>query len=510
MVDEPRRRRTRVRPLPQTRARWGFLVFVAIALAVSAASYGTTEMVFFFENGCPDCGRVKADLAAQGWPSEQLAIRFIEIHEAGAIPLLQRLLLAYSAEVGSVPIAFVGDVAMVNKTFYYPDQEPVTLSELGGQLRLQQVIREAIATGAPPPLERLPDTATEVVVIVGPDCASCDALMQLVNSLLMRRTDVGARFLDAGIDEDAELFDRLKRLYGVRGDPPALFVGQDALIGGAWYARGAQAEPLNLSDAAGAQRIQEAVERAAEDKAASPITRLEFRERLTLWAVVGAAALDSVNPCDFAVLVLLLGTLLVVGRRTKVLWAGLSFSAAIYISYFLLGFLVYSVLGLTIGTRSFRVPFIYAVSSIAVLVGLWQMKDLLWYGRWLSIEVPERWKPLVKKVTSSAVTIPGAFVAGVIDSLFLAPCTSGPYLAILSLLSQTTGRLQGIGLLLLYNLIFIIPLLLITVGVHVGFTTTARAERWRTAKLGTLHFVSGVVMVALGVGMIIAVNLGYI
>jgi cytochrome c biogenesis protein CcdA len=116
----------------------------------------------------------------------------------------------------------------------------------------------------------------------------------------------------------------------------------------------------------------------------------------------------------------------------------------------------------------------------------------------------------VKKVTSSAITIPGAFVAGVIDSLFLAPCTSGPYLAILSLLSQTTSRWQGVGLLLLYNLIFIIPLLLITAAVHLGFTTTARAERWRTARLGTLHFVSGVVMVALGVGMIIGVQFGYI
>ena len=43
--------------------------------------------------------------------------------------------------------------------------------------------------------------------------------------------------------------------------------------------------------------------------------------------------------------------------------------------------------------------------------------------------------------------------------------------------------MKGIGLLLLYNLIFIIPFLLITLGVHFGFTTTAtRAE---TMALGT-------------------------
>jgi len=66
------------------------------------------------------------------------------------------------------------------------------------------------------------------------------------------------------------------------------------------------------------------------------------------------------------------------------------------------------------------------------------MKDLLWCGKWFSIEVLERWKPLIERTTSSAATIPGAFVTGLVDALFLAPRTSGPYLAILSLLSQVT------------------------------------------------------------------------
>jgi cytochrome c biogenesis protein CcdA len=486
------------------------LTLFALAWGAVLAAHAATEILFFHEHGCPDCGRVKDSLEAQDWTSEEVVIHFREIHEPGAIPLLERLLAAYEAEVGAVPIVFVGDTAMVGRTFYAPGEEPTTLSELGTQIRLKQVIEKAIAEGAPSPLTRLPQTATEIVFVTGDVCDDCDALAQFVDVLLAERADVGGVILNVTTSEDADLFDRLKRLYGVRGEIPALFVDQHVLIDGTWHERGASPQAIDLNRSDDLVTLRDAVVVAAEEEAQSPITRLEFRERLTIWAVIAAAALDSVNPCDFAVLILLLGTLLVIGRRTKVLWAGLSFTSAIYISYFLLGFLVYSVLGLTIGTRSFREPFIYAVSSIAILVGLWQMKDLLWYGRWLSIEVPDRWKPLVKKVTSSAVTIPGAFVAGIIDSLFLAPCTSGPYLAILSLLSQTTGRLQGVGLLLIYNLIFVIPLLLITLAVHLGFTTTARAERWRTARLGTLHFASGVVMLALGIGMILGVRLGYI
>jgi len=63
-------------------------------------------------------------------------------------------------------------------------------------------------------------------------------------------------------------------------------------------------------------------------------------EGLTIPAIIVAAAIDSVNPCTFAVLVLLLGTLIVAerkGKRGLVLKAGLAFTIAIYISYFLLG-----------------------------------------------------------------------------------------------------------------------------------------------------------------------------
>jgi len=105
--------------------------------------------------------------------------------------------------------------------------------------------------------------------------------------------------------------------------------------------------------------------------------------------------------------------------------------------------------------------------------------------------------------------VPGACAVGVVDSLFLLPCSSGPYIAILALLSKTTSRSQGIIYLLLYNFIFVLPLLVITGAVHFGFTTTARAERWRSARLGKLHLISGIAMLLLGIGMIIAVQFGY-
>ena len=65
-------------------------------------------------------------------------------------------------------------------------------------------------------------------------------------------------------------------------------------------------------------------------------------------------------------------------------------------------------------------------------------------------------------------------------------------------------------LLLLYNLIFILPMLLITLGIYFGITTTEEAERWRNKKLKVLHLIAGIIILILGIGMLIALKLGMI
>ena len=381
----------------QTTARLRYLILVILASFSLIAGLSTagqsTELVEFYETGCPHCARLHQFLESISPKYPELEIIRYEIHEPEGVELLDKLLVAYNTELGSVPIVFIGDVAMIENTFFGLEAEPVVALGRAAEMRLEEAIRLAIAQDVPSPLEK--------------------------------------------------------------------------------------AETVESKGLAGT---------------------------LTIPAVVVAAAADSVNPCTFAVLVLLLGTLLVAGRRGKVLQAGLAFTAAIYISYFLMGVGIFS----AIQAAGVQRPFILAVSGLAILLGLWNMKDYFAYGKWFTIEVPQRWRPTVKRITSSVVSIPGAFAVGILDSLFLLPCSSGPYIAILALLSKTTTRTQGISLLLLYNLIFILPLLLITLGVHFGFTTTARAERWRSARLGKLHLVSGVVMFLLGAGMIVVLHLGYL
>ena len=356
--------------------------------------------------------------------------------------------------------------------------------------------------------------ATTLVVFHEIGCSHCAHIELFLQSIHPEYPELEILRYEISEPESLELLAGLLAAYDVEQDSvPMIFIGDVAWIGGTFF--GLYDEPYTVSGRAADITLECSIQLAIEQNAVSPLDRIvetdtsSLVEGLTIPAVIVAAAIDSVNPCTFAVLVLLLGTLIVAERKGKkglVLKAGLAFTFAIYISYFLLGIGVFT----AIQAAGVQQPFIIVVSCLAILLGLWNMKDFFAYGKWFTIEVPKRWRPTVKRLTSSVVSIPGAFCVGVLDSLFLLPCSSGPYIAILALLANTSSRSEGILYLLFYNLIFILPLLIITFAVHFGYTTTARAERWRSARLGKLHLASGILMFLLGAGMLAAVFMGWL
>jgi cytochrome c biogenesis protein CcdA/glutaredoxin len=229
-------------------------------------------------------------------------------------------------------------------------------------------------------------------------------------------------------------------------------------------------------------------------------------EKLTIPAVIGAAAVDAINPCAFAVLIILLTTILASSNKKRALFSGIAFTIAIFISYFLMGIGLYSAITYSGLTHTFYT----IVAVLAILLGLFNLKDYLWYGKLFKMEVPDSWRPNMKKIIRSVTSIPGAFLTGFVVSLFLLPCTSGPYIVILGLLAKIATRNYALLLLVLYNLIFILPMLIITLLIYFGFTTTEKAESWRQNKLKILHLIAGILLLLLGIGMFIAMNFGIV
>lgn len=334
------------------------------------------------------------------------------------------------------------------------------------------------------------DDTIDVVLFHGQGCPHCDTVKELLERTQQREPRVHVQALEIYFDHDnARTFQRLADAYHVEVQGvPTVFVGEEAISGASPEAQASIAQTIDACLRTG---CSSPLDRISSGAAARP---------LTFSAVVLGALVDAINPCAFAVLVILITAVLAAGNRRKALLAGLAFSASIFISYYLMGLGLFSVAAATGVTQTLYV----AVTVVAIVMGLLNLKDYFWYGKWFITEVPQKWRPTLKKTLGKVTSVPGAFLIGFIVSLFLLPCTSGPYIVILGLLAKTATRQSALLWLVLYNVVFVSPMVAITLAVHRGMTTVERAEQWRTKHLRQLHLVAGIILLALGVAMIVS------
>jgi len=215
---------------------------------------------------------------------------------------------------------------------------------------------------------------------------------------------------------------------------------------------------------------------------------------ITVPIVISGALVDAINPCAFAVLILLLTTILIHDDRKRSLRAGLAFSTSIFISYYLMGLGLYGV----VATAGLSTTFMKIIGGLAILVGLFNLKDYFWYGKGFVMEVPMSWRPRLKKLIKSVTSPIGAFFVGFLVSLFLLPCTSGPYIVVMGMLGNTATFHTALWLLLLYNLIFISPMIIITLAVYKGLDPK-KLEKARKGKVKLLHLAAGLIMLGMGI-----------
>lgn len=279
-----------------------------------------------------------------------------------------------------------------------------------------------------------------------------------------------------------EILDRLNIPSNERGVPTAV-IGDSVLVGD---------KPIIENFKIYADKFLQNINQA--EKAKFDVVSDEQKPNLTLAAVIGGSLVDAINPCEFAVLIILMTTILATGNYQKALLSGLAFSVSIFISYFLMGIGLYKALSLgLVSSWLFQV-----IGWLAILLGLFNLKDYFWYGKGFLMEVPLSWRPRLKNLIHSVTSPSGAFAIGFLVSLFLLPCTSGPYIVILGMLAKNTLDIQAVLYLLLYNLIFVLPMILISLAVYKGFDP-AKAEEIRQKRLRILHLIAGIIMFVMGI-----------
>ncbi len=382
---------------------------------------------------------------------------------------------------------------------------------------------------------------TQAVIFYGQGCPHCGKALEFLHEKQDEYSGLKVKEFEIYFArENVETFNDLATVYNGSAEAvPTIFIDQEMLVGFGPQVQEAVEEKLKycqnhtcveplsrlektkkggMSFITPEQR-EEINKRAEQIKRTTDIRKEERikqqesseikninKEKVTLPAVISAAAVDAINPCAFAVLVILLSTILASDNKKRALWAGLAFTCSIYISYFLMGLGLYSALATSGLTHTFYV----VVAVLAIFIGLFNLKDFIWPERWFVMEVPMSWRPKMKSLIRGVTSVPGAFLIGFVISLFLLPCTSGPYIVILGLLGKMATKNYAVGLLAVYNFIFILPMILITLAIYFGLTTTEKAEAWRKEKIKWLHLAAGIIILLLGIGMLVSLALGYL
>ena len=227
---------------------------------------------------------------------------------------------------------------------------------------------------------------------------------------------------------------------------------------------------------------------------------------LNLFFVIGAALVDSVNPCAFGVLIFLLAFLSEKAKNARrMLVQGMLYIFAVFTTYLVAGLIL---LPFIRKLGSFSVISYYVLAGIIAIAGLLEIKDFFWYGRGWSLAIlpgeAERIKKYVAKVSDNPAT---ALFLGFFVALVELPCTGFAYLAVLGLIGISGLTLNNFMLLILYNLIFVLPLIIILWAVYKGMSTEA-FEEWRQKHKRWMRLAIGLVLLALATAMVLYVEFG--
>ena len=221
---------------------------------------------------------------------------------------------------------------------------------------------------------------------------------------------------------------------------------------------------------------------------------------ISLPILIGAAIVDSINPCAIGVLVFLLAYLSKHFKKpSKMVIHGLTYIFAVFLTYLVAGLLLLPIIS---GLGQLSVNVYAGLGALVILAGLLELKDFFWYGKGPSLALfpgaSERIKVYSNKISESLL---GAFALGVFVALVELPCTGAVYLAVLSLLTLSGASMSSVTALLLYNFIFVLPLIVILFIISYGADADI-VEAWRRKHRKLMRAVIGLTLIGLGAWMV--------
>lgn len=343
-----------------------------------------------------------------------------------------------------------------------------------------------------------------------PSCKSCiKVIHQVLPSVAQEYGEkVKWEYIDISDRDNYRRFLRLEEKRGKQLGTPTILIGEKVLTGVAEIA-----DSLKGS-------IEE------ELKARAPVVVLDtagvdLLERFRTfgpWAVIAAGLIDGFNPCAFTVIVFFISFLTLAGyRRREMAVVGSVYIFSIFATYVALGFGIFRALYTLKAFYAASKTIYLSVGGLSLFLGALAVRDYLAYKRTGSSETMALQLPRVIKNKIHAVVgnyygkdrraqkkalfglIVSSFVTGFLVCLLEAVCTGQLYLpTIVFVVKEGSLRGRALFYLIVYNLMFILPLVAILLFALFG-ATTRQFEAVARKHLGSVKLAMAAVFFVLGI-----------
>jgi cytochrome c biogenesis protein CcdA len=309
-------------------------------------------------------------------------------------------------------------------------------------------------------------------------------------------------------EENKALSEWLGHRFGVpeeeRLATPMIFVGEDYLVGTDAYLENLLVVVAKYAET-GAERVWDEFDPEQGDQAI--VDRFKSFGVLT---VLGAGLIDGLNPCAFATLVFFISYLAFTGRRGRdVLFVGIAFALGVFLTYLLVGVgLLKIVQSLSFFATLGR--WVYLLTALlCVVLAILTFRDFFRAREGqpseMTLKLPMNLRRRINKVirenAQTRAFVAMAFVTGFVVSLLEFACTGQVYLpTIIYVMSQPELAGQAFLYLVLYCLMFILPLVVVFVLSYFG-TSSEQLGQFVNRHTSTIKFVTGLLFVGLALWM---------
>jgi cytochrome c biogenesis protein CcdA len=514
---------------------WIGLIILALALAwavraARAENGPVVRMVYFTSAECPHC-RIIAEEVLEPLRAEygdQLEIKVVDIYDPGdpnGINATNYEMLMYAEKMfdvapekrGNLPTLVVGGEVLIGEDAIRGQLPCFLESCLEGGTSWPDIpgLEDIAVEGEANPGGIGFDPGGEATDPCGPEESGvCEvptpiwaAYFYEVGCQECSRAEYDIRYAESkypqllveeyNAQEDAALAEWLGARFDVpeeqRLSTPVLFIGKDYLIGTEITADAV----LTLAEkyaSSGAERVW--ADFSPEEAEKSIIERFRSFGVLT---VAVAGLVDGLNPCAFATLVFFVSYLALSGRKGReILVVGVAFTLGVFLAYLAVGLGFYEVLDVLGGLLTSLGRWIYGFTALlCAVLAVFSFLDFLKARRGdigdMALNLPHslrmRINAVIRKGRGSQAFVVGSFVTGVVVSFLELACTGQVYLpTIIFVVSQPDMRARAIVFLVLYNLLFILPLVVVFVLAYSGTgskqLTRFLQQRAATVKLG--------------------------